>query len=233
MEFGSKQWYVPLKLILKKIRGDFMKNMMFTILTVVLLSFGLNMMASAQAGIPPADKQIKAAVSAAPEEMQAKAKVLGYNAEGDLVTLRKGDNKLICLADNPNEDRFHVACYHKDLEPFMKRGRELRAEGKSRDEITEIRRQEIESGDIPMPEKPMALYSLTGPADGYDYEKEIVQEARPLYVVYIPYATEESTGMAPKPVSDGAPWLMDPGTPWAHIMVSTGEKIGVRTNGNK
>src|SRR6056297_2326484 len=107
----------------------------------------------AQKDIQPEEKQIKAAVSAAPENMREGAGVLGYNMEGQLVTLRERSNDLICIADDPGDERFHVACYHKDLEPFMKRGRELRAEGKSSDEVTEIRRQEIKSGKIPMPDK--------------------------------------------------------------------------------
>ena len=36
---------------------------------------------------------------------------------------------LICLADDPKIDALSVACYHKDLEPFMARGRELDADG--------------------------------------------------------------------------------------------------------
>lgn len=180
----------------------------------------------AQINVPDKEKQIKAAVSAAPGEMQEGAKVLGYNREGELVTLREGNNELICLADDPKDERFHVACYHKDLEPFMKRGRALRAQGKSHEEVKKIRKQEIESGTIPMPEKPMALYSLTSSPDGYDYSTNTVLEASPLYVVYIPYATEQTTGIAPKPFSKNAPWLMNPGEPWAHIMYSTGQKVG-------
>lgn len=180
----------------------------------------------AQKDIQPEEKQIKAATSAAPDHMRDGAGVLGYNREGKLVNLRERTNDLICLADDPGDERFHVACYHKDLEPFMKRGRELRTEGKSSDEVTKIRRQEIESGKIPMPDKPMALYSLTASEEGYDYETGTVLKASPLYVVYVPYATEESTGIAPKPIGKGAPWLMNPGEPWAHIMVSSGEEVG-------
>lgn len=180
----------------------------------------------AQKEVQPEEKQIKAAVSALPEGMREGAGVLGYNQESELVTLRERTNELICLADDPADERFHVACYHYELEPFMKRGRELRAEGKSSDEVTEIRRQEIESGKIPMPEKPMALYSLTSSEEGYDYTTNSVLRASPLYVVYVPYATEQSTGIAPRPISEGAPWLMNPGEPWAHIMVSTGKEIG-------
>lgn len=180
----------------------------------------------AQSDIQTKEKQIKAAVSAAPADMQQGARVLGYNKKGKLVMLRDGSNELICIADDLKNERFHVACYHKDLEPFMKRGRKLRAEGKSHEDVKKIRKHEIESGKIPMPEKPMALYSLTSSPDGYDYSTGTVLEANPLYVVYIPYATEETTGIAPKPFSKNAPWLMNPGEPWAHIMYSTGQKVG-------
>jgi hypothetical protein len=70
---------------------------------------------------PPAD-QIAAAILAAPKERRSAATVLGYNAAGKLVTLRKGTDDLICLATDPGEKAFSVACYHKDLEPFMAHG---------------------------------------------------------------------------------------------------------------
>ena len=77
----------------------------------------------------------------------------------------------------------------------------------------------------------MALYSLTSSADGYDYNSGTVLHASPLYVVYIPFATQQSTGIAPKPISEGAPWLMDAGEPWAHIMISTGVEVGSEVTG--
>ena len=181
---------------------------------------------AAQSDIPSTEEQIMAAVSPAPADMKDGATVLGYDQNGVLITLREGSNELICLADDPNVDRFHVACYFKELEPFMVRGRELRAEGLSREEIQETRKQEIESGELPWPDKPMALYSLSGSENGYDYSSDQLQSASPLYVVYIPFATQESTGLATKPVSEGAPWLMNPGEPWAHIMISTGRMLG-------
>src|SRR5215212_652700 len=76
----------------------------------------------------PAD-QVAAAVLAAPADRRAGARVLGYDDKGALVTLREGTNDQVCLADNPKENGFSVACYHKDLEPFMARGRALAAEG--------------------------------------------------------------------------------------------------------
>jgi hypothetical protein len=40
------------------------------------------------------------------------------------------------------------------------------------------------------------------------------------YVIYIPYATPESTGIPLTPLADGAPWMMNPGTHRAHIMIN-------------
>jgi len=40
-------------------------------------------------------------------------------------------------------------------------------------------------------------------------------------VVYIPGATEKSTGITEKAAA-GVPWIMYPGTPKAHIMFFTG-----------
>ena len=43
------------------------------------------------------------------------------------------------------------------------------------------------------------------------------------YVVYIPFATQESTGLSLRPNGQGHPWLMNPGTHRAHIMISPPE----------
>lgn len=199
---------------------------------LVAVIMGWSHPVSAQMNIPSPEKQIMAAVSPAPADMKDGATVLGYNSEGKLITLREGTNELICLADDPNVDRFHVSCYFEEMEPFMIRGRELRAEGLSREEVMATRKQEIESGEIPWPDKPMALYSLSGSQDGYDYSSDQLQSASPLYVVYVPYATQESTGIATTPASEGAPWLMNPGEPWAHIMISTGRMMGEEVTGD-
>ena len=202
----------------------------YVTLLITALFFGIFLLTPAVSqtvqDIPAQEKQIHAAVSPAPQPMQEGATVLGYSDQMELMTLRDGSNELTCLADTPGDDRFHVACYHNDLEPFMERGRELSAEGHTSAEVREIRQAEIENGTLPMPEKPMALYSLTGNADAWDYETDTLQSARPLYVVYVPYATLESTGISASPASEGAPWLMDPGKPWAHIMIGTGRTLG-------
>ena len=114
--------------------------------------------------LPTPEAQIAAAVLPLPEEFRASATVLGYRVPGELVTLRQGTGAMICLADNPSEARFHVACYQRDMEPFMARGRALRAQGITN--VDSVRYAEVESGVLPMPNR-AALWSLTkGPKIG-------------------------------------------------------------------
>ena len=78
---------------------------------------------SAQTGaIPPAAEQIAAAVLPLPAEMRDGAMIMGYKVKDKLEVLRPGTNNMICLALYVSRPDFHVACYHKGLEPFMARG---------------------------------------------------------------------------------------------------------------
>ena len=176
---------------------------------------------AAQGQVLPAAKQIQAAIAAAPVEMRDGAGVWGYNESKKLVKLREAKNDMICLASNPDGKQFHVACYHKLLEPFMARGRELRAQGVKGEQVDTVRFKEIKSGKLAMPQTPSALYTLTGPPNSFDAASGKVTGAKWLYVVYIPGATEKSTGITEKP-APGVPWIMYPGTPKAHIMFFTG-----------
>ena len=187
-------------------------------MTAIPLVFLLGALGQSPAAATPlsAAQQIAAAVQAAPEERRADATVLGYDAAGKLVTLRVGNGDLVCLADDPQDTEFEVDCYQKDLEPFMARGREMRAAGLDGKARNEARWQEIESGKLVMPREPRTLYVLEG--SGYDAASNTVIKPYRRWVVYMPYATAASTGLSTMPVP-GGPWLMFPGKPTAHIMI--------------
>ena len=165
--------------------------------------------------IPPAEQQIAAAVLPLPTEMREGAAVLGYDSKGKLVSLRDGKGGMVCLASDPQRKDFHVACYHKTMEPFMARGRELRGQGVKDPQVDSVRFKEAKSGTLKMPAQPASLYSITAPT--YDPAAGLPNTSRSLFVVYIPYATAATTGLTEKPVV-GAPWIMFAGTPKAHIM---------------
>lgn len=185
------------------------------------LMLGLSATLMQAAPPQPPEVQIAGAVMAAPQESRAGAAVLGYNAEGKLVKLREGSNELVCLASDPARTTFSAACYHKDLEPFMARGRELVAEKVTGQKRLDQRFKEIDEGRLPMPKEPRTLYVLTG--SSFDAATGTVQDSYLRWVIYTPYATAQSTGLSTKP-GEGVPWLMHPGTPGAHIMISPPRK---------
>lgn len=162
---------------------------------------------------------IATALMAAPEVSRSGAKIIGYNMAGEFVTLREGNNEFIILADDPNKDGFSAAAYHKDLEPFMARGRALKAEGKKHQEIFDMREEEVKSGKLKMTIG-STLHIYYGPDTNYDPETSKVENAKLRYVVYMPYATAESTGLPEVPIAQNHPWIMNPGTHRAHIMIS-------------
>ena len=165
---------------------------------------------------PPEATQIAAAVLPLPSEFRDSATVLGYRGESPtLVTLRKGKGPFTCLANDPAGKQFHVACYHQSMEPFMERGRALRASGVKGDDVDSTRFREVRSGKLKMPKNPASLYTLTGGT--YDPATNTAAGAHALFVVYMPFATTATTGLSAKPVPD-SPWIMYPGTPKAHIM---------------
>lgn len=164
-------------------------------------------------------KQIAAAVLPLPPDLRAGAAVLGYRDTVSLVELRKGTNGMICLADDPTAPAFHVACYHQEMEPFMARGRALRDAGLKGEGVDSVRYAEVAAKTLPLPTGASALWQMSGPAGSWDPIANTITGGRSLYVIYLPFATELSTGLPTMPQEAGRPWLMSAGTPKAHIML--------------
>ncbi|MBR9989783.1 MAG: hypothetical protein KFH98_08520 [Gemmatimonadetes bacterium] len=191
-----------------------------------LFTAGPQLIAAQQtAAQKPADKStewlIAAAVLAAPAPLRDGAEVRAWTADGELRLLRAGTNGLICLAGRPDETGFAASCYHASLEPFMGRGRELIREGIEGARRNEIRWREIEDGTIPMPAMAM-VYNFRYPVADFDPATTDPATGTRLHALYIPGATTESTGVSALPSDE--PWLMLPGTPSAHVMISLPRK---------
>jgi hypothetical protein len=163
---------------------------------------------------------VATSLMAAPAESRAGCTVIGYNMAGEFVTFKEGDNEFICLTDDPNKPGFNAACYHKDLDPFMARGRELKKEGKSTKENFDNREAEVKSGQLSMGQAGLTLHIYHGKETQYDPVTHEVAGANYRYVVYMPWATAESTGLPEVPLESNHPWIMNPGTHRAHIMIT-------------
>jgi hypothetical protein len=185
----------------------------------LLAASALSAQPSGTVATPTPGEQIALAIQAAPPAFREGAAVYGYHADGQFVRLRAGTNGIICLADDPKAENFHVSCYHRSLEPFMARGREIRARpgGATAEIVDSVRLSDIRAGRLRVPERAM-LYQIFAPADSVNVRNGTVRSPSFLHVVYLPYATAESTGLSTDPMR-GTPWLMYPGKPWAHIMI--------------
>ena len=194
-----------------------MKTILFfiTVINVVYPCFSQN-------NILSADMQIKTALLAAPEEKRDSCTVYGYSPDKKFILLRQGTNELICLADDPGKPGFSVACYVKDLEPFMKRGRELRMQGMNDQQVFDERGKEVKEGSLQMPVHPATLYVYSAEDKDFNSKTGEVKNGYLRYVIYVPYATSASTGLPEKPSGSGKgmPWLMNAGTYRAHIMIN-------------
>ena len=205
-------------------------KVIFSVLAVLIVCAGCNSKKgspetknespAAKVVLATADIQIKSALLAAPLEKKDSCTVYGYSADKQLVLLKKGSNELICLADNPDEPGFSVACYARELEPFMQRGRERRKQGIKDQQLFDEREKEVKAGTLQMPKQPAALYVYSAKDDEYNPATGEVKNGYLRYVIYIPYATIASTGLPEKPSADGMPWIMNAGTHSAHIMIN-------------
>lgn len=189
-------------------------------IAITVILFAVSTGAKGATGQTSIADQIDRALLAAPETLREDATVLGYGGDaraGDpLTVLRAGSNHVICLADDPARDGFHVACYHDSLDPFMIIGRRIKADGGDRATILAARYAALEQGRIEAPAA--ALWSLTASDDVDPGVAGSTDGARRLAVVYVPGTESDALGLPAAPDGD-SPWLMLPGTPWAHVMI--------------
>lgn len=169
---------------------------------------------SAEAQVLNPEEQISQALVAAPADKAEGARVLGFAEDGSMVEIRAGSNDLVCQSDNPADERFSVSCYHESLAAYFARGRELDAEGAPREERYSTRFAEMEAGTLETPVMSATQYIF----DGAWNADTGTAEGATRWVIYVPGATPETTGLSEQPV-EGGPWIMFSGTPGAHIMI--------------
>ena len=169
------------------------------------------------AQVPAREQQISEALAVLREQDRVGATVLGYDSPGAaLQPILVGDGVFVCLADAPGDSELRVSCYHRSLEPFMARGRELAAEGVDPAERRRIRGEEIAAGDLEMPERALLMNAM-GPRDPATGVPDTITVLR---VIYLPFATTENTGIPDRPSGDNGPWIMDAGLHRAHVMLA-------------
>ena len=159
------------------------------------------------------DPRIHEAIQPLPEELRAGATVVAYDpATGERKVLRQGTNALEC---QPKAADGFTRCYNKALGPRRDLEAKLRAQKKSDKEVEEAVAAALKAGTIQAPKFGMMSYRLSSD-DG---------RIKRLWVMSVPFATEESIGVSAKSqreealIGQGLPWLMLAGTAGAHVMI--------------
>lgn len=156
---------------------------------------------------------IAQAIRPLPEDLRANATVYRYDpATGDRIVLRQGNNQVEC---RPKDDEGFTRCAPTANAPRSDMSAKLRAQGMS-DEDVNATLVTAEARGLINPRIFGALsYRL------YD-EPDRIQL---LWIISVPNATPEQLGMPTGTQRDnalagrGTPWMMEPGTAGAHLMI--------------
>ena len=172
-----------------------------------------------QRGAPPPPPPLEAgashadvdkALTAAPAQLRGQATVIKWNTtDWTYQTLRKGTNQLVCFDKSgmPGQQAFSTEC---TMQPNLPRAANNM---KMETEPDRAKRQAMidaadKDGSRPKPEFGSVWYHLMGPDQA---------TARTHFTIAVPGATTASLGL-PDNGRGGGVWIMNAGTPTAHLM---------------
>jgi hypothetical protein len=190
--------------------------------------FGVHLSALAQTEMPkaaydfslPREEKIKLAESAAPPEISGKATVYVLEHSG-YVKVRDGSNGFSCFVDRQNPLNLEPTCFDAEGSATTLQSRflaeDLRAQGKTENEVTAAIADGYKSGKFRAPQKPGIVYMMSDA--GYLYVEPLHKMVHlpPHLMFYDPYATDRDIGTPP--AAANMPHLIREGQPDAVIIV--------------
>lgn len=159
-----------------------------------------------------AEEEMADALLAAPPALRDGAMVIKLDSGGDYTVLREGSNDLVCWdrSDEPGR-AFSVQCTSVANMARIQQNRAFNMSGGTADEIRAMRSEAEADGTREASAFGSVYYTLNG-ADAESANMHIT--------IAVPYATEESTGLAEQgSYTRAGSWLMEAGTSSAHIMI--------------
>jgi len=173
------------------------------------------------------EEKIKLAVSAAPPEISSKATVYVLDRTG-YVRVREGTNGFSCFVDRQTPLNSEPTCFDAEGSATTLATRflaeELRAHGKTEEEIDAAIDAGYKSGKFLAPRKPGIVYMMSLSVYIYIPEKNLIAHVPPHLMFYAPYATDKDIG-DPAPAAN-MPHLIRAGQPDAYIIVVPGQEKG-------
>ena len=157
----------------------------------------------------PTDAQIERALMPLPAYSRDTANIVVFDAEWNPIVVHDGGSDMNCVAGAPFMGLQYAVCQHVSSQPFWVMGMQMAAEKVPQAKIDRARIDAMIAGELETPDVGVARYFLIGGR---------VENLSPLMAIPLPNATGESTGLSTSPDSY-RPWLMNPGTPNAHVMI--------------
>ncbi|MGB0034332.1 MAG: hypothetical protein WBP79_02530 [Candidatus Acidiferrales bacterium] len=203
---------------------------MIAIIFAALL-FGTNPLPPQQADAPkamydfslPREEKIKLAESAAPPEISGSATVYILERTG-YERVRSGTNGFSCFVDRQTPLNSEPTCFDAEGSattlPTRLFAEELRAQGKSEDEINAALAEGYKSGKFHAPRKPGIVYMMSDHVYILIPGADKIVHVPPHLMFYAPYATDKDIG-SPPPAAN-MPHLIRAGQPDAYIIVVPG-----------
>ena len=180
-----------------------------TLITATLVGALASGFATAQS----TQELIAQAVRPLPDDLKEGATVFRYDpATGARIVLRQGNNQVEC---RPKDEEGFTRCSPTANGPRSDLSSKLRAQGLSDDEVNAALAEAERKGEIAPRIFGALSYRL------YD-EPDRIQL---LWILSVPNATPEQLGMPTGAqrsnalAGRGTPWMMNPGTPGAHLMI--------------
>jgi hypothetical protein len=156
---------------------------------------------------------IERALLAAPARARENAAVVKWNADHTYTEIKAGAGTLVCYDHSgaAGEQPFSMQCTHPGNLPRVQQNYQLEAQAEgNRDAINALVLEAEQNGTRIAPVYGSPWFGLTG-AD---------QASARLHVtIATPMATTASTGGLPENGREGGAWIMDAGTPRAHLML--------------
>jgi hypothetical protein len=170
----------------------------------------------------PREERIKLAESAAPSEISGKASVYVLERTG-YAKVREGTNGFTCFVDRQTPLNSEPTCFDAEGSattfPTRLLAEDLRANGKTEEQITAEVEAGYNSGKFHAPQKPGIVYMMSDSVYILIPGNKLVH-VPPHLMFYAPYATDKDLG-SPPPAAN-MPHLIRAGQPDAYIIVVPG-----------
>ena len=196
-------------------------------MSALLLTCLMTLASQAPAAAPvpfkrPANEaeEIARALAALPETMRADAGVYVLGPKGYRLA-RAGTSGITCLVSRSRPDTQEPICWDREgsetILPLALAKAEWQAAGAAEAEITKRENEGFATGRFRAPRRAGVSYMLS--AENWVFNGERVVRYHPHVMVYAPYVTSADIGGGSK--DPYAPWVLNPGSPHAYIIVVT------------